>query len=49
MWQEILIIVIALVVAVFTGYKMYRLFSKKSSPCDHCPGCSIKEKPKQND
>jgi hypothetical protein len=44
MWQDMAIIAIAIVVAGYLGYKIYCFFfTKPSSPCDDCAGCSLKE------
>ena len=43
MWQEIVIIIIAVLVVVSIGYRLYCYFSKSTSPCDDCSGCVLKE------
>ena len=46
MWQEIAIIIIAIVVVAYIGYKIVVLFKKPVSPCDKCVGCPLKEQKK---
>ena len=46
MWQEIILIIIAVIVMVCVGYKLYRFFTKPYSPCDDCIGCSLKDQVK---
>jgi len=46
MWQEIAIIIIAIAVVGYTGYKVIVLFKKPISPCDKCDGCPLKEQVK---
>jgi hypothetical protein len=43
MWQEIIIAIIALIVAGCVGYKIWRYFTKPAFPCDNCTGCALKE------
>ena len=47
MWQEIVIIIIAIFVIVFVGYKLYRHFTQPASLCDDCDGCVIKDEMKK--
>jgi hypothetical protein len=43
MWQETVIVIIAVIVAASAGYRIWRYFTKPASPCDGCAGCSLKE------
>jgi hypothetical protein len=43
MWQEIIIVIIAVLVAGSVGYKIWRYFTKSASPCDNCTGCLLRE------
>ena len=43
MWQEIAIVLIAISVAIFVGYKVILFFKKPVTPCDKCAGCPLKE------
>ena len=47
MWQEIVIIIIALFVVCSVGYKLYRYFARPDSPCDGCEGCVLKDELKE--
>ena len=46
MWQEIILIIIAIFVTICVVYKLYRYFAKPYSPCDDCGGCSLKDQTK---
>ena len=43
MWQEIAIIIIALGVVVYVGFKIHHAITapKGSNPCIGCPGCGL--------
>jgi len=43
--QYILTFIIVGIAVVYAGYMIYRRFSKKrrTSPCDDCEGCALKE------
>jgi hypothetical protein len=47
MWQEIIILLIAMIVFGCVGYKVYALFTKPVSLCDHCAGCTLKDQRKE--
>jgi len=47
MWQEIVIIIIAILVVCSVGYKLYCYFTKPASPCDDCNGCALKDELKK--
>lgn len=47
MWQEIAVIIIALIVVLSIGRKIYAFFKQPNTiannPCHGCTGCSLKE------
>ena len=50
MWQEILVIIIAIIAVLYVALKIYRFFITPASTCDKCEGCSLKEQiSKKND
>lgn len=52
MWQEIAIIIIALIVIIFIGRKLYNFLSHPpaaNNPCCGCTGCALKEVKKKNE
>ena len=50
MWQEVLIVIVAITVALFAGVKIYRFFFNPGSgcQCSNCENCSYKEQMKEN-
>jgi hypothetical protein len=47
-WQEIVIIIIAIMTVLFIVYKAAVFLKKPASPCDKCTGCPLKEQVKGN-
>jgi hypothetical protein len=43
MWQEVLILIIAVIVIGYVGYKIYCFFTQPAPSCNSCAGCSLKE------
>ncbi len=39
--QEIIVAIIGIFVVIFLGWKIYKLFTRKSSGSCHCAGCSM--------
>lgn len=46
MWQEIAVIFIGILTAIYIGWKVYKFFSPSANttngPCGGCTGCSVK-------
>jgi hypothetical protein len=49
MWQEIAIIIIGIITAIYLAWKIFKFFSAtgKSSPCVNCKDCPVKKSKKQ--
>lgn len=50
MWQEIAVLIIGLIVIFHIGKKIYKFFThptQTDNPCQGCPGCALKQNPKQ--